>query len=351
MTTYSPQQRFGFNAAARLVLISFGILGAWGTTMGAGAEATLKDGDRIVFLGDSITQAGNDPGGYVATVRSALQEKYAGKVEVVGAGISGNRVPDLENRLERDVLAKKPTLVVIYIGINDVWHSLNGRGTDKNAFRDGLIRLIDRIEKGGARVILSTASVIGEKTDGSNQLDKMLDEYCQISRDVAAEKKIQLLDLRKAFVDHLKANNAAQKENGILTTDGVHLNAAGNKFVADQMLAALGQNAATAGQQPGKLLRHVVLFRFKEGTTEADRKKVEEAFAVLPGQIPQIAAFEWGTDVSVENLSDGFTHCFLVSFKSEADRAVYLPHPAHQKFVELVKPLLDKPFVVDYWTQ
>lgn len=314
--------------------------------MAAGQEKVTA-GDRIVFLGDSITQAGNQSGGYVDLARQELAKQFGDKVAVIGAGISGNRVPDLERRVDQDVIAQKPTVVVVYIGINDVWHSINGRGTSKEEFQQGLVRLIDKMQAAGARVVLCTASVIGEKTDGSNALDGMLDEYCEISRQVATEKQVQLLDLRKAFIDHLKQANADQKEQGILTSDGVHLNGEGNQFVANQMLTALGAPA----QPTEKMLRHVVLFRFKEGTSPEDIKKVEVAFAALPGQIPQIADFEWGTDVSVENLADGFTHCFFVSFRSEEDRAAYLPHPAHQKFVEIVKPHLDKPFVVDYWTR
>ncbi|MHC4742753.1 MAG: Dabb family protein [Planctomycetota bacterium] len=101
---------------------------------------------------------------------------------------------------------------------------------------------------------------------------------------------------------------------------------------------------------PEKLLRHVVLFRFKKDAKAEDIKAIEEAFAALPGKVDSIYDFEWGTDVSVEGLADGFTHCFVVTFKSEEDRAKYLPHPAHKAFGELLGPVLDKPFVVDYWT-
>jgi len=100
----------------------------------------------------------------------------------------------------------------------------------------------------------------------------------------------------------------------------------------------------------GPLLRHVVLFGFKEGTSPQDIRRIEEAFATLPSRIPQIHDFEWGTDVSVENLAQGYTHCFLMTFKTEADRAAYLPHPAHQDFVKVLEPHLDKVLVVDYWT-
>jgi hypothetical protein len=99
------------------------------------------------------------------------------------------------------------------------------------------------------------------------------------------------------------------------------------------------------------VLRHVVCFKFKAGADAAQIKKVETAFLALKTSIPEIAALEWGTDNSPEKLADGFTHCFIVTFKTEADRAVYLPHPEHQKFVEILKPILEKPFVIDFWTK
>lgn len=114
--------------------------------------------------------------------------------------------------------------------------------------------------------------------------------------------------------------------------------------------AAVAQDASDSdATSHAKLLRHVVMFQFKETSSQADIQTVVDAFAALPDQIPEIAAFEYGTDNSPENLSDGLTHCFLVSFASEADRATYLPHPAHQAFVEVLKPHLEKVVVIDYW--
>lgn len=212
---------------------------------GAENEAVpLKKGDRIVFLGDSITAGGVRPKGYVTLIENALTEKHkALDIKVIGAGISGNKVPDLQRRLDRDVLAKKPTVVVIYIGINDVWHGEKDpkRGTSKEKFEAGLKEIIGKIKDAKARVILCTPSVIGEKTGGSNALDGKLDEYADISRRVAREGKVQLCDLRRAFLEHLKKTNADNKERGILTSDRVHLNEAGNRFVAEVMLKSLGE--------------------------------------------------------------------------------------------------------------
>ena len=98
-----------------------------------------------------------------------------------------------------------------------------------------------------------------------------------------------------------------------------------------------------------KQLRHVVLFKFKDGSSAADIKKVEEAFARLPEQISEIEAFEWGLNNSPEGLNDDFTHCFFLTFASEKARDAYLPHPAHKAFGEVLNPHLDKVLVFDYW--
>ena len=108
---------------------------------------------------------------------------------------------------------------------------------------------------------------------------------------------------------------------------------------------------ATVSNAQTKTLRHVVLFKFKDGTAQADIKKVEDAFRALPSKIKEIKSLEWGTNNSPENLNQGFTHCFFVTFASEADRAVYLPHPDHQAFGKILGPYLDKVLVLDYWAQ
>jgi hypothetical protein len=99
------------------------------------------------------------------------------------------------------------------------------------------------------------------------------------------------------------------------------------------------------------VLRHVVLFKFKEGTTAADIKKVEDAFSGLPSKISQIMSYEWGLNNSPEGLEKGFTHCFFLTFNSEEDRAVYLPHPDHKAFGQILTPYLDDVLVIDYWTR
>jgi hypothetical protein len=100
-----------------------------------------------------------------------------------------------------------------------------------------------------------------------------------------------------------------------------------------------------------KELKHAVFFKFKDDADPADVAKVEQAFAALPGKIDSIKAFEWGTNNSPESHDDGFTHCFMVTFDSEQGRDVYLPHPDHLAFVDVLKPVLDKARVIDFWEQ
>ena len=102
--------------------------------------------------------------------------------------------------------------------------------------------------------------------------------------------------------------------------------------------------------QQDSLLRHVVLFKFKEGTAQADIDKIQQAFSALPSKIPQIASYEWGLNNSPEGLNQDFTHCFFLTFKSEEDRAIYLPHPDHKAFGEALGSHLGGVLVVDYWT-
>ena len=107
----------------------------------------------------------------------------------------------------------------------------------------------------------------------------------------------------------------------------------------------------TRGQSKtdSKLLRHVVLFKFKDSSKPEDVKKVEAAFAALAGKLSLVKDFEWGKNTSPENLNQGLTHCFLVSFASDKDRDAYLVHADHQAFGEVLKPHLDKVTVIDYW--
>jgi lysophospholipase L1-like esterase len=189
---------------------------------------------KIVFFGDSITEMGVQAGGYVSIVKKSLDST---KYDITGAGIGGNKVYDLYLRLEDDVLSKNPDVVVIYVGVNDVWHKQSsGTGTDQNKFVKFYQALIKKISATGAKIILCTPAVIGEKKNGGNELDQELDKYAGEIRKLATEHHLPLADLRSVFTAYDQANNPQDVAKGVLTTDGVHLNDKGNQLVAAQLL-------------------------------------------------------------------------------------------------------------------
>lgn len=114
---------------------------------------------------------------------------------------------------------------------------------------------------------------------------------------------------------------------------------------------AESETEMTETTQIKPMLRHVVLFKFKDSSTPEQVKEVEDAFLALPSKIKEIKSLEWGLNNSPEGLNDGFTHAYFLTFDSEEDRAVYLPHPDHKAFGATLTPHLDKVLVVDYWTK
>lgn len=114
-------------------------------------------------------------------------------------------------------------------------------------------------------------------------------------------------------------------------------------------VSMVGLSVASSYNESEKMLRHVVLVKFKEGSSKEEIAKVIEGFRALPSKISEVAAFEYGTDNSPEGLANGFTHCFFFSFKTEKDRDAYLPHAAHKAFVDTALPHIEKVLVVDYF--
>jgi isoamyl acetate esterase len=207
---------------------------------------TFQKAKRVIFFGDSITQAGVNANGYITKIKDAFTQKnISSQYELIGAGIGGNKVYDLYLRMETDVIAKSPDIVVIFIGINDVWHKTSsGTGTDADKFERFYTAIINKLKEKNAKIILCTPPAIGERTDYSNPQDGDLNRYSQIIRDLAKKNNLPVCDLRKAFRDYNLQNNPDNKESGILTTDRVHLNEKGNQLVADQLLPYI-ENAAT----------------------------------------------------------------------------------------------------------
>lgn len=196
---------------------------------------------KVIFFGDSITQAGVQPGGYIMKVGElAAAENKSEQFELIGAGIGGNKIYDLYLRMDDDVLNKNPDIVVIYVGVNDVWHKRTfGTGTDPDKFEKFYTAVINKLQARNIKVVLCTPAAIGERTDFSNELDGDLNKYSGIIRGLAKKNNILLVDLRKGFLDYNLKANVENKESGILTTDRVHLNEKGNQFVAEEMWKVL----------------------------------------------------------------------------------------------------------------
>jgi isoamyl acetate esterase len=200
-------------------------------------QVELKKGDKIIFFGDSLTALAGIDGpkekgvtkGYVRIFREAIREKHK-DLEVDWVATGGHTVPDLLKRVDKDVIAKRPTIVVIQIGCNDA------RRIPKDTFKSSLEELIDQLQREKIQVIQCTLTSVGEKHDGTNKDDPKLDEFAAVEREVAKAKGVPLNDLRRAFVEHWKKNNPDNKPSGILTYDGNHFNDAGHRFVAEQML-------------------------------------------------------------------------------------------------------------------
>lgn len=203
--------------------------------------STMQTKKRIVFFGDSITQAGVQPNGFITKFKEMLDQKNIDQnYDVIGAGIGGNKVYDLYLRMDEDVLAKKPDIVVIWVGVNDVWHKrMFGTGTDADKFERFYNAIIKKLKDQNIQVYLVTPATIGEKTDFTNELDGDLNKYAAIVRHIAQNNNCPLIDLRKTFLEYDKTHNPENKEKGILTVDGVHLNDTGNQLVANEMYQAI----------------------------------------------------------------------------------------------------------------
>ncbi|MDG2236049.1 MAG: SGNH/GDSL hydrolase family protein [Flavobacteriaceae bacterium] len=213
-----------------------------------------SNSSKVIFLGDSITQAAESEEGegtYKGFITS-LKENIGQEMELINKGIGGNKVPDLLLRYKNDVLELKPNIVFIYIGINDVWHKYDwGSGTDIDIYENGLRKIISEIKTTGAKIILCTPTVIGENIgefklvnnfkyiETTDIMNNDLDAFSDVVRNLSSEFNTELLDLRKKFKDYISKNNMENLSKGILTYDGVHLNNEGNKLIADEMIKFL----------------------------------------------------------------------------------------------------------------
>ncbi len=200
-----------------------------------------KQKKKILFFGDSITEQGLKPGGYISLLQSFLNhEDLSSKYDLVGSGIGGDRIHDLYLRLEQDVLAKNLDTVVMLIGVNDVWNNeQKNTSIPEEGFAGFYEQVVQKIMDAGMKLIVCTPAVIGEKTGGMNLLDNELDACCDIIRNLAVKYHLTLVDLRLAFIKFNAEYNFENSYQGILTTDGVHLNERGNELVAEEIWAKL----------------------------------------------------------------------------------------------------------------
>src|SRR5262249_28225138 len=199
----------------------------------------LKSGSQIVAIGDSITQAG----GYLKDVDAVLATRYAELriPPIVNVGISGPKAEDLVFRFERDVVAKKPAIVTISVGINDVWHRV-GQPHDPQVlakYWTNVSRMVDMAQKAGITVILLSPTVIGENPEAS--ANKRLRIYIEAEKQIARERKCILVDLHAMFLTAIERRPVALagKEKW-LTSDGVHMSQPGDALMAIGVLRALG---------------------------------------------------------------------------------------------------------------
>src|SRR5207237_448519 len=123
------------------------------------------------------------------------------------------------------------------------------------------------------------------------------------------------------------------------------------RFFGSLVLGAFVIMTSPPASAADKVLRHIVMYQFKPDVTQAQLQDVIDAFAALPKKIDTIVGFEHGANVSKEGKSDGFTHVFVVTFKTEADRDAYILHPAHEAYVKVVRDRREKVVVFDYWAE
>jgi lysophospholipase L1-like esterase len=225
----------------------------------AAAETLVKSGDKIAFLGDSITQAGwGQPSGYVRLVMEGLKANDI-EAEAVPAGISGHKSNQMLARLEKDVLSKKPQWMTLSCGVNDAWHGAGGVPLDeamaangtfnanvaqRGTYKKNITDIIDRAIAAGVRPVILTATVIKEELDG--ELNQKVAPYNEFLRGLAKEKNVPLADLNAMFHEAIKAAN--KPGTNVLTYDGVHMNAEGDQLMATGVLQAFGLSAEQIGK-------------------------------------------------------------------------------------------------------
>ena len=218
------------------LILSFAIAAfVAGTLFGA---PIVKNGHKIAFLGDSITQQGRAKFGYNNLVIMGLARAGI-KATPIHAGISGHKAPQMSARLEKDIIKKKPDFMTLSCGVNDVWHGK--RGTDLATYKKLITSIVDRAAKANIKVIIMTASMIRE--DQKNILNRKLIPYNDFLRNLAKERKLPLADINLAMQKAINCPRLKDIKGPKVTYDGVHMNGRGNIMMALEVLRAMNVDA------------------------------------------------------------------------------------------------------------
>jgi len=208
--------------------------------LSASADLLVKDGQTVAFLGDSITEQGwGFPGGYVKLTVAGLQTLGV-KITPIPAGIGGQTSREMLARFGTDIVAKKPDWVTISCGVNDVWHGAGGvslEGYEKN-----VTAMVDQAQTAGIKVMLMTATVIGENPGEEN--NKKLAAYNDFLHQLAAQRHLPIAEENAAFTTAIQAGPALPNGAPLLTVDGVHPNSDGTQVMAAALLAGFGATPA-----------------------------------------------------------------------------------------------------------
>ena len=229
MTTITKLKKFG-RMSSLLTFAAF----AGTSSLVQGAEIAVKSGEKIAFMGDSITQAGAKPNGYVRLAISGL-EAAGVKTTAIPAGISGHKSNQMLARLEKHVLSKKPDWMTLSCGVNDVWHGK--RGVLLKDYKKNITKIVDQCQAADIKVMLLTSTMI--KEDKKNKQNQTLKGYNDFLIELAKEKKCLIADLNADMQAIIDASDD-KKGGKLLTRDGVHMNAIGNKMMATGVLKAFG---------------------------------------------------------------------------------------------------------------
>jgi len=277
------------------------------------AEVPVKAGQKIAFLGDSITEQGVAPLGYVSLTIAGLKANGI-EVTAIGAGVSGHKSNDMLARVD-GVLNRKPDWMTLSCGVNDVWHG--ARGVSLDQYKTNITAIVDKAQAANVKVMILTATVIGE--DLSNPNNQKLSTYNDFLRALAKEKNCLLADLNADFQTIIKA---APKPGGVLTGDGVHMNVNGNQAMAKGVLKGFGLD-------------------------EAQLAKAVEAWLDLPNAIEYRPALQGSVRLTLRQQQR--LEAFAAKHKLTTDqmiRALYgadLTDGAPAKTAEEIAAFLDKP--------